>query len=55
MRKNPSDRDPRDGVPESVSRRAFLSKGAAGVGAAALTAVPAEDARAQGAPIRWDL
>jgi succinate dehydrogenase/fumarate reductase flavoprotein subunit len=42
-------------VPESVSRRAFLSKGAAGVGAAALAAVPAEDARAQGAPIRWDL
>jgi succinate dehydrogenase/fumarate reductase flavoprotein subunit len=55
MRKNPSDRDPRDGVPKSVSRRAFLSKGAAGVGAAALAAVPAEDARAQGAPIRWDL
>jgi urocanate reductase len=55
MRKNPSDRDPRDGVPESVSRRAFLSKGAAGVGAAALAAMPAEDARAQGAPIRWDL
>jgi len=55
MRKNPSDRNPRDGVPESVSRRAFLSKGVAGVGAAALTAVPAEDARAQGAPIRWDL
>ena len=55
MRKNPNDRDPRDGVPESVSRRAFLSKGAAGVGAAALAAVPAEDARAQGAQIRWDL
>src|SRR5438552_210438 len=55
MRKNPGDRDPRDGVPASVSRRAFLSKGAAGVGSAALAAVPAEDARAQGAPIRWDL
>ena len=55
MRKNPNDRDPRDGVPASVSRRAFLSKGAAGVGSAALAAVPAEDARAQGAPIRWDL
>jgi hypothetical protein len=37
---------------ESVSRRAFLSKGAAGVGAAALVGVSASDAEAQ---VKWDL
>src|SRR5258708_5231176 len=38
--------------PESVSRRAFLSKGAAGVGAAALVGASANDAKAQ---VKWDL
>jgi len=33
--------------PESVSRRAFLSKGAAGVGAAALVGASANKAKAQ--------
>ena len=36
----------------SVSRRAFLSKGAAGVGGAALVSVSARDAEAQ---VKWDL
>jgi urocanate reductase len=36
----------------SVSRRAFLSKGAAGVGGAALVGVSANDAEAQ---VKWDL
>ena len=36
----------------SVSRRAFLSRGAAGMGAVALAGAP--DARAQ-TPIKWDL
>src|SRR5262245_57145696 len=44
-------RDPRDESPKSVSRRAFLSKGAAGATAVALTGVAAEDAKAQ---TRWD-
>src|SRR5437870_1789362 len=53
MGKNASDRDPSAGAPESVSRRAFLSKGAAaGVGAVALTGVGAEEAKAQ---VKWDL
>src|SRR6202162_5440688 len=39
-------------APDSVSRRAFLSKGAAGVGAAALVGASANDARAQ---VKWDL
>src|SRR5947209_16969252 len=52
MGKNATDRDCGDAAPESVSRRAFLSKGAAGVGAAALTGVGAEEAKAQ---IKWDL
>jgi len=38
--------------PESVSRRAFLSKGAAGVGAAALVGASANKAKAQ---VKWDL
>jgi urocanate reductase len=54
MSKNATDRDPRDGVPEAVSRRAFLSKGAAGVGAVALGGAAAQDAKAQGAQIKWD-
>ena len=52
MGKNATDRDPSEGAPESVSRRAFLSKGAAGVGAVALTGVGAQEARAQ---VKWDL
>ena len=44
-------KDGRDVAPEQVSRRAFLSKGAAGVGAVALTTVAANEANAQ---IRWD-
>jgi urocanate reductase len=52
MGKNVTDRDPREGAPESVSRRAFLSKGAAGVGAVALTGVGAQEAKAQ---VKWDL
>src|SRR5258708_36623696 len=39
-------------APTSVSRRAFLSKGAAGVGAAALAAATATQADAQA---RWDV
>src|SRR5258708_11651013 len=39
-------------APTSVSRRAFLSKGAAGVGAAALAGATATQADAQA---RWDL
>jgi urocanate reductase len=50
MTKKQMDRDP--GSPESVSRRAFLSKGAAGVSAVALTGVAAQEAKAQA--IRWD-
>jgi len=46
------DRDEEDAAPEALSRRAFLSKGAAaGVGAAALTGVSATEA---GAQIKWD-
>ncbi len=57
MSTNSRDRGPGDGAPEnnasaSVSRRAFLSKGAAGVGAAALAGANATDA---GAQARWDL
>jgi len=55
MRKNATVSDPRATKPEQVSRRTFLSKGAAGVGAVALTGVAAQDAGAQGAPaIKWD-
>src|SRR6266850_1847732 len=52
MGKNATNRDPGEGAPESVSRRAFLSKGAAGVGAVALTGVSAQEAKAQ---VKWDL
>jgi len=52
MGKNATDRDPSEGAPESVSRRAFLSKGAVGVGAVALTGVGAKEAKAQ---VKWDL
>src|SRR5439155_23232142 len=38
--------------PESVSRRAFLAKGAVGVGAVALAGVGAQEAKAQ---VKWDL
>ena len=40
-------------APVDVSRRSFLTTGAAGVGAAALTGIAAQDANAQ-AGIRWD-
>jgi urocanate reductase len=55
--RNSRDRGPRENaveanIPKSVSRRAFLSKGAAGVGAAALVGVNADDAQAQA---KWDL
>jgi len=52
MGKNATDRGPGESAPESVSRRAFLSKGAAGVGAVALTGVGAQEAQAQ---VKWDL
>src|SRR5207247_6995 len=52
MGKNATDRDPSEGAPESVSRRAFLSKGAVGVGAVALAGVGAQEAKAQ---VKWDL
>src|SRR3984893_263888 len=51
MGKNATNRGAGKG-PESVSRRAFLSKGAAGVGAAALVGVTANNAKAQ---VKWDL
>jgi urocanate reductase len=51
MGKTTTDRDGRGVAPEQVSRRAFLSKGAAGVGAVALTAGTVSEANAQ---IRWD-
>ena len=54
MAKKTIDRDPREGAPDKVSRRSFLSKGAAGVGAAALAGVGAQEAQAQ-APVKWDL
>jgi urocanate reductase len=52
-----TDRELGESAPEgsangSVSRRAFLSKGAAGVGAAALVGVSANEAEAQ---VKWDL
>jgi urocanate reductase len=53
MGKNSSNRGTHKGAAESVSRRAFLSKGAAGVSAAALVGVGANEARAQA--IKWDL
>jgi succinate dehydrogenase/fumarate reductase flavoprotein subunit len=52
MGKNATDRDPSEGAPESVSRRAFLSKGAAGAGAVAMAGVGAKEAKAQ---VKWDL
>src|SRR5437899_7719417 len=46
------DRNDNSGAPEALSRRSFLSKGAAaGVGAAALTGAAATEARAE---IKWD-
>src|SRR5215510_5528340 len=46
------DRNDKGGAPEALSRRSFLSKGAAaGVGAAALTGATAAEANAQ---IKWD-
>ncbi len=46
-------RNDKNGAPPALSRRSFLSKGAAaGVGAAALTGATATDAQAQ---TRWDL
>jgi urocanate reductase len=57
MDEKSTDRELGESAPEgranvSVSRRAFLSKGAAGVGAAALVGVSANDAEAQ---VKWDL
>ena len=47
------DRNDKNGAPPALSRRSFLSKGAAaGVGAAALTGTSTTDAQAQ---TRWDL
>src|SRR5262245_55610071 len=46
------DRNDKGAAPEALSRRSFLSKGAAaGVGAAALTGATAAEANA---PIKWD-
>ncbi len=56
MGKNARDRASGRNAPASVSRRAFLSKGAAGMGAAALTGVGANQANGQeakGQP-KWD-
>ena len=53
MGKDSNNLGARKGAAESVSRRAFLSKGAAGVGAAALAGVSADEAQAQ--PVKWDL
>src|SRR5438270_5072627 len=50
----PTHRGPREDARAPVSRRAFLSRGAAGVGAAAFGSVATEDAKAQVA-IKWDL
>src|SRR4051812_32517503 len=52
MSSNRNDRDPRNGTPQSVSRRAFISKGAVGVGAVALAGTAAQQASAQ--QINWD-
>jgi urocanate reductase len=53
MSKLPSDRPSSDNTPADVSRRSFLTKGAAGVGAAAIAGVAASPADAQ-TDIRWD-
>ena len=42
-----------NGAPADPNRRSFLTKGAAGVGAIAMTGIAAQDANAQ-ANIRWD-
>jgi NADPH-dependent 2,4-dienoyl-CoA reductase/sulfur reductase-like enzyme len=57
--KNSRDRDPGAGAAAksataSVSRRAFLSQGAAGAGVAALVATGTTEAAAQ-SQIKWDL
>src|SRR6202790_1378427 len=52
MGKNGIKRGP-DRDPHAVSRRAFLSKGAAGVGAAALVGTSPNEAAAQA--VKWDL
>src|SRR5262245_8773419 len=51
MGKNPKNQGANGAAPESVSRRAFLSRGAAGVGAVALSTAAATEARAE---IKWD-
>jgi succinate dehydrogenase/fumarate reductase flavoprotein subunit len=53
MSKLPSDRPSTNNTPADVSRRSFLTKGAAGVGAAAIAGVAAQPAGAQ-TDIRWD-
>src|SRR5882724_5811562 len=53
MSKLTNDRMSDNGMPADVSRRSFLTKGAAGVGVAAIAGVAAQPANAQ-ADIRWD-
>ena len=53
MAKSSSNRGPHKGAAEAVSRRAFLSQGAAGVGAAALVGAAPNEAEAQA--VKWDL
>jgi succinate dehydrogenase/fumarate reductase flavoprotein subunit len=52
MSKLPSDRPSSNATPADVSRRSFLTKGATGVGAAAIAGVAAQPAGAQ-TDIRW--
>jgi len=52
--RDPQNASRQENSPQSVSRRAFLSKGAVGATAVALTGVAAQDASAQGIPVRWD-
>jgi succinate dehydrogenase/fumarate reductase flavoprotein subunit len=54
MGRNADDHGPRNGA-KSVSRRAFLSKGAAGVGAAALAGAGEASAQNASGQIKWDL
>jgi FAD binding domain len=53
MAKSSRNRRPHKGAAAAVSRRAFLSQGAAGVGAAALVGAGANAAEAQA--VKWDL
>ena len=53
MAKHAQDGTIGNGAPADPNRRSFLTKGAAGVGAIAMTGIAAQDANAQ-ANIRWD-